>query len=66
MVFVHCTETPALTIALSWPSAGPKKVGEVPEKPTRLAVIGRAEYLNSCSQAALSEGSTMIFPICHR
>ena len=34
----------------------------IPPKP---AVIGRAEYLYSCSQAALRDGSTMIFPICH-
>ena len=49
---------------MSLQSLGPKKVADGPAIPSKPAVIGRAEYLNSCSQADLKDGSTMIFPIC--
>ena len=33
--------------------------------PANPAVIGRAEYLYSCSQAAFKEGWITMLPICH-
>jgi hypothetical protein len=40
-------------------------VADGPGIPANPAVIGSAEYLYSCSQAALRDGSTRTFPICH-
>src|SRR5258708_31465565 len=56
---VHDTEMPASTTALSWPSDGPRKVADGPEISANPAVTGRDEYLNSCSQVALRNGSNM-------
>src|SRR5258707_2415611 len=65
MLFVHDTEMPASTTALSWPSAGPRKVADGPEISANPAVIGSVEYLNSCSQVALRNGSTTTDPTRH-
>src|SRR6516162_7196247 len=61
---VHCTATPALTIALSCPKLGPNTVVGGPEMSTRRAEIGSRDSLYSCSQAALTKGRTPTRPTC--